>query len=163
MQHFAILNIPPSMESLDKSTLVIISQLIRNCNTSIDFYSPKTRFFYENFCGIWCGNPVEKLLGMAYSHCPARTAYYRMSASADLLFVLRGRRTRGPGAGPLVNHPRQGFPPWTSLTRCIASNCENCPFVHRYNTCRLLVFILLTAGCRGNVRSTKYRHPFARG
>ena len=60
MQHFAILTIPPYMESLDKSTLVIISQLKRNCNTSIDFYSPKTWKFCGFFCGNWCGNPVEK-------------------------------------------------------------------------------------------------------
>jgi len=90
---------------------------------------------------------------------PARTAGLLIVCECRTTLVLRGRRTRGPDAGPLVNHPRQGFPPWTSLTRCTASNCENWSFVHRYNTCRLLVFILLTAGpgflcgCPPEVRS----------
>ena len=73
----------------------------------------------------------------------------KLPAVVFLNYVLRGRRTKGLRCRPFVNTRNQRKGPLDTSQSALHHVRINGAFVHRYNLCRLSVFIIANRRVQG--------------
>ena len=78
-----------------------------------------------------------------------RTAGLLIVCECKLDIVLRGRRTKGLRCRPFVNTRNQRKGPLDTSQSAVHHVRKNKAFVHRYNLCKLYVFIIANRRVQG--------------